>query len=250
MSNPTEQSPAAEPAVSHTDAETTAQAPHHPHGYTMADEEMERLEAKRASGDVLDPIALNDPVGQSVERVILRVGVAVVAVLVVGILLAQIACKNIQLSGVTDFSETAVTGETVDTALKGGIIWGGSVVKFSGVEDVQYDRDSGAVSVKIADDGSRTFDRLVSDMQGRAMALAMNLFEDEAVDSVTVEVTAHADADTGVFSGRASDPVQTVLTLTWARSAEDPATFDCTMRGYDPATYMTDSDLANAEAAK
>lgn len=250
MPNPTEQASTMEPAVSHTDAATGAQAPHHPHGYTMADEEMERLEAKRASGDVLDPIALNDPVGQSVERVILRVGVAVVAVLVVGILLAQIACKNIQLSGVTDFSETVVTGETVGSALKGGIIWGGSVVKFSGVEDVQYDRESGTVAVRVADDGSRTFDRLVSDMQARAMALAMNLFEDETVNSVTVEVTAHADADTGVFSGKASDPVQTVLTLTWTRATEDAATFYCTMQGYDPATYMTDSDLANAEAAK
>ena len=59
------------------------------------DEELERLEAKSASGDVLDPIALHDPVGQSVEKVVLRVGIAVVVVLVAGILLAQIACKNI-----------------------------------------------------------------------------------------------------------------------------------------------------------
>ena len=34
-----------------------------PHGYTLADEEMERLEEKRASVDALDPIALDDPVG-------------------------------------------------------------------------------------------------------------------------------------------------------------------------------------------
>ena len=98
-----------------------------PHGYTLADEELERVHEKSMSGDVLDPIALDDPTGTSVERVVLRVGITVVAILVAGILLAQVACKNIRLSMVTDLGE-GITQESVGSALSSGILWGGEIV--------------------------------------------------------------------------------------------------------------------------
>lgn len=273
MSNPTEQASAVEPTVEPTatvvaaeavasDAaqriadipgtpeDRTAQDPSHPHGYTLADEEIERLEAKRASGDVLDPIALNDPSGQSVERVILRVGATVVAVLVVGILLAQVACKNFQMAGVMDFSTTGVTGETLDGALKNGIVWGGEIVKFPGTEEVVYDREAGAVTVRATDESSRTLEQLASTAQSRAYTLSMSVFEDASVNTVSFEVAGHVSEETGAFSGKDADPLQTVFTVTWTRSADDPASFTCTAAGYDPAARLSDSALASAEAAK
>lgn len=219
-------------------------------GPSMAEEEMERIEEKRASGDVLDPIALSDPSGQTVERVILRVGVAVVAVIVVGILLAQIACKNIAMFGVTDFSEVTVTGQTLEKALTNGFVWGDEVIKFTGVDDAQYDRATGAVTVRITDASSRTFDQLASDVQTRAMPLSMTLFEDTAVSSVAIEVSAHVDEETGDFTGRSSDPVRTVLTVTWSRSPDDTSTYYCTMQGYDASARQSAADLLSAEAAR
>lgn len=219
-------------------------------GPTMAEEEMERIEEKRASGNVLDPIALNDPAGQSVERVILRVGVAVVGVIVVGILLAQIACKNIMMSGVTDFSETTVTGQTVEKAVTDGFVWGDEVIKFTGVDDASYDSAAGTVTVKTTDSSSRTFDQLASDVQSRAMPLSMTLFEDSAISSVSIEVSAHVDEETGQFTGRSSDPVRTVLTVTWSRSADDTSTYYCTMQGYDASARRSTADLVSEEAAR
>ena len=71
---------ATEPLTSQPEGQGEPQQP--TSGRTLADEEVARVAAKRASGNVLDPIALNDPVGQSVEKVILRVGVTVIVVLV------------------------------------------------------------------------------------------------------------------------------------------------------------------------
>lgn len=222
--------------------ESGAQPSQHPHGYTLADEELERLEAKSASGDVLDPIALNDPVGQSVEKVVLRVGIAVVAVLVAGILLAQIACKNIQLSGIPDFSATEVSVETVERALGNGLTWGGNIVRFPGAYDAAYDRQSGQVDVTVWVDSARTIEELAASAQTQAAALSMNLFRDAAVQSVVYSVCAPVDAETGEFSPSAgSDSMGVVLTVAWTRTGSaDQSSFSSTMTGFDPvATSMT-----------
>lgn len=221
--------------------ESGAQPSQHPHGYTLADEELERLEAKSASGDVLDPIALNDPVGQSVEKVVLRVGIAVVAVLVAGILLAQIACKNIQLSGIPDFSATEVSVETVERALGNGLTWGGNIVRFPGAYDAAYDRQSGQVDVTVWVDSARTIEELAASAQTQAAALSMNLFRDAAVQSVVYSVYSPVDAETGEFSPSAgSDSMGLVLTITWVRDGGDQSSFSGTMTGFDPvATSMT-----------
>lgn len=209
----------------------------HPHGYTLADEELERIEAKSASGDVLDPIALNDPVGQSVEKVVLRVGIAVVAVLVAGILLAQIACKNIQLSGIPDFSATEVSGETVERALGNGLTWGGNIVRFPGAYEATYDRQSGQVDVTVWVDSARTVEELAASAQSQAVALAMNLFRDSAVQSVVYRVYAPVDAETGEFSPSAgSDSMGPVLEITWTRDGGDQSSFSSSMTGFDPVT--------------
>lgn len=208
----------------------------HPRGYTMADEELERIEAKRARGNVLDPIALDDPTGQSVEKVILRVGVAVVVVLVAGILLAQVACRNIQLSGITDFSTTQVSGETVGTAVRGGISWGGEIVRFpDDVRETTFDRESATVIVKVYMDTARTVEQLTAEAESQAMALAMNLFRDEGVSTVVYVVQAPVSEDGSYKWGGGLDSYTVdLLTFAWTRSADDPACFSCAVRGFDP----------------
>lgn len=240
---PRDERPQAEAA---TEGDRTEQsgpdAPRRPRGYTLADEEMERVVEKSASGDVLDPIALSDPVGQSVEKVILRVGVAVVAVLVAGILLAQVACKNIQLSGITDFSTAGVTVETVERALGRGVFWGGEIVRFSTVVEVAYDEETGTVDVVVEDDSSRSSEQLAAQAQAQAIALAMNLFRDENVQTVNYIVQEPTSEETDAED---SDSVGDALTVTWQRSADDPASFSCTMTGFDPVTSSAKSEIAN-----
>lgn len=213
---------------------TPRQGAERPHGYTLADAEMERLEEKAAEGDVLDPLALQDPVGASVERVILRVGVTVVVIIIVAILLAQVACKNIRLSTIPNFTDAGVTSQSVERALKNGIMFGGEVVTFPSESDVVgLDDDSGSLTVQMTDETSRSIDQLAAAAQGRTLALAMNAFEDDAVRSVTVETLGHASKETGEFTGASADPYQVVLTITWTRNADDPETFTCTLSGYD-----------------
>lgn len=214
----------------------------HPHGYTLADAEMERLREKRESGDVLDPIALDDPKGESVERVVLRVGISVVVILVVGILLAQVACKNIRLSMVPDLS-AGVTEKSVETALSNGILWGNEIVTFPSDTKVEaVDGETGTLHVTMTDESARSLEQMASSAQSRAMALAMNAFEDDAVRTVVVDVRGHVSAETGKLTGKASDPAQTVLTFTWARSADDPTGFTMSLAGYDLAASSGATD--------
>ena len=225
-----------------TRAGETPEGAEHPHGYTLADAEMERLEAKASSGDVLDPLALNDPVGKSVERVIIRVGVTVVIILIVAILLAQVACKNIRLSTIPNFNE-GVSVESVERAMKNGVLYGGEVVTFPSTSDVVSLAD-GVLKVQMDDDTSRSIDQVAAAAQGRSLALAMNTFEDESVTSVVVETLAHANAETGAFTGKGSDPMQVVLTITWTRDASDPQSFSCTLTGYDINAQLSSSERA------
>lgn len=227
-----------------TDSHRPQEAPQqaHPHGYTLADAEMERLREKRESGDVLDPIALDDPKGESVERVVLRVGISVVVILVVGILLAQVACKNLRLSMVPDLS-AGVTEKSVGTALSNGILWGNEIVTFPSDTKVEaIDGATGTLHVTMSDDTARSLEQMASSAQTRAMALAMNAFEDDAIQVVAVDVRGHVSQESGKLSGKASDPVQTVLTFTWARNAEDPTGFTMSLTGYDlsATTGVTD----------
>ena len=216
-----------------------------PHGYTLADEELERVHEKSMSGDVLDPIALDDPTGTSVERVVLRVGITVVAILVAGILLAQVACKNIRLSMVTDLGE-GITQESVGSALSSGILWGGEIVGFPADSEVNsFDAATGTLEVTMADDSSRSVEQLLSAFQGRAMTLAMSAFEDEAVRTVIVHVTGHISAEDGSFTGKASDPMGEAVTFTWTRSDADPTSFTMTMTGYDPVAAASASALGD-----
>lgn len=225
-----------------TRAGETPEGAEHPHGYTLADAEMERLEEKATSGDVLDPLALNDPVGSSVERVIIRVGVTVVVILIVAILLAQVACKNIRLSTIPNFND-GVTVEGVQSAMKNGVLYGGEVVTFPSESSV-ISMDGGILTVQMSDDTSRSIDQVAAAAQGRALALAMNAFEDESVTTVVVQTLGHADADTGEFTGKGSDPMQVVLTTTWSRSDSDPKAFSCTMTGYDVNAQLSSSERA------
>lgn len=221
--------------------EEAAQQGTHPHGYTLADAEMERLREKRESGNVLDPLALDDPKGESVERVVLRVGISVVVILVVGILLAQVACKNIRLSMVPDLS-SGVTKQSVGTALANGILWGGEIVTFPGDTEVES-VDAGTLHVTMGDESARSLEQMAASAQSRATALAMNAFADETVQTVVVEVRGHVSEKTGQLSGKAGDPMQTVLTITWTRTADNPTSFSMTMDGYDLATAAgTDPD--------
>ena len=222
----------------------SADAPKRPRGYTLADEEMDRLTAKSAAGNVLDPIALNDPVGQSVEKVILRVGIAVVAVLVAGILLAQLACKNIQTWGIPDFS-LGVTTDSVESALDHGITWGGDIVRFPTADEYSFDAASGSVRVMVTNDSSRTFEQLVASSQVQATALAMNLFRDPTVHTVTYVVCGPVSTETGAFSTAAGSQTDEILTIMWQRDPNDPTIFSSTIDGYDPQANSAKAELAS-----
>lgn len=252
MANPTDPTGIDAPAGAPIDdtAASAAPAPH-PRGYTMADEEMERLEAKRERGNVLDPIALDDPTGQSVEKVILRVGLAVVIVLVAGILLAQIACKNIQLSGIPDFSTTQVSGESVGDALRSGIVWGGEITRFpDDVREVTFDREAASVKVRVYDESARTVEQLAATSQIQAMALAMNLFRDEDVSTVDYVVLGPIFEDGTYRPGGGWGAYEAeLLTITWTRSADDPAAFSCSIAGYDPMVTSIKAGVENDKHA-
>lgn len=216
--------------------EQTEKTTERPHGYTLADEEMERLEEKRAQEDALDPIALDDPVGMSVEKVIGRALVFVVFVLVVGILFAQVACKNIQLMSVVSFDDTSVSTERVEKAISSGVSFAGEIVKFPELVSADYDASTGRATAVVLNDTPRTMAQLVSASQSQAFTLAMALFNSDQVKSVSYGVcsTVLAAADDSSKKGTASqqdagsDPL---VTFTWTRTEDGGYT--CELSGYD-----------------
>ena len=188
----------------------------------MADEEVERIEQKRLRGDVLDPIALTDPLGKSVEQVIMRVGITVVAILITGILLAQVACKNIQLSAVPDLAN-GVNETVVENALEHGITWSGDIVRFPSVEFVDIDQANGVVTVEETAVSARTLEAVVSDAIPQSTALAMNVFRDAEINQLVYIVKTHVSEETGMFSKVASDPVDEAFRIVWTRGEQgDP----------------------------
>lgn len=211
-----------------------------PRGYKLADEEMERIAQKLEAGDVLDPIALDDPVGQSVEKVIMRVGVTVVIVLVVGLLLAQVMCKNIQVMGVPDFSE-GVTVQSVEDALIHGILWGGDIVRFPEPIGAELSDDGDTVMVTVAVDSAKSLEQLVAIAQGQATALAMNIFADADVSTVIYVVHSTVDPQTGAFDAKSSH-VDDAVTVTWRRS-ETSDTFVCSIAGFEPAVSTSKAQM-------
>lgn len=216
--------------------EQPEKTPERPHGYTLADEEMERLEEKRAQEDALDPIALDDPVGMSVEKVIGRALVFVVFVLVVGILFAQVACKNIQLMSVVSFDDASVSSERVEKAVSSGVSFAGEIVKFPELVSADYDAATGTAQAVVLNDTPRTMAQLVSSSQSQAFALAMALFNSDQVTSVSYgvcsTVLAPAD-DTSKKAAAAQSDAQPepLVTFTWTRTADGGYT--CELSGYD-----------------
>ena len=227
-----------EPTQAQTNQSTeqaVEQTTEHPHGYTLADEEMERLEEKRASEDPLDPIALDDPVGMSVEKVIGRALIFVVFVAVVGILFAQVACKNIQLMSVATFN-AGVSASQVEKAVTSGVSFAGQIVKFPELVSASYDEATGAAIVVVQNDSPRTMSQLVSASQSQAFSLAMSLFDNEQVTSVSYGVCSDtivtaANTKSSSKSANADEASKPVVTFTWTR-AED-GTYACSLEGYD-----------------
>ncbi len=218
-----------------------AQRAEHPHGYTLADQEMERLEEKRASEDTLDPIALDDPVGMSVEKVIGRALVFVVFVLVVGILFAQVACKNIQLMSVASFDE-GVDDACVEKAVTSGVSWAGEIVKFPSMESASFDKESGTANVVVTNDSPRTLSQLVNASQSQALTLAMAMFENDEVNKVVYSVCSNTlfEAQDQTSDGPAptvgqdgqDTPAEPLISFIWQRGVD--GTYTCTLEGYDP----------------
>lgn len=223
--------------------EQTEATPEHPHGYTLADEEMERLEEKRAQEDALDPIALDDPVGMSVEKVIGRALIFVVFVLVVGILFAQVACKNIQLQSVVSFSGQTVSSERVEKAISSGVSFAGEIVKFPQFVSADYDELTGHAQAVVVNDSPRTMAQLVNASQDQAFTLAMALFNNDDVKSVSYGVcsTILAPADDSSKKTQASqesDQLEPLVTFTWTRL--DDGSYTCELTGYDIDTLADD----------
>ncbi len=223
--------------------EQTETTPEHPHGYTLADEEMERLEEKRAQEDALDPIALDDPVGMSVEKVIGRALIFVVFVLVVGILFAQVACKNIQLQSVVSFSGQTVSSERVEKAISSGVSFAGEIVKFPQLVSADYDELTGHAQAVVVNDSPRTMAQLVNASQDQAFTLAMALFNNDDVKSVSYGVcsTILAPADDSSKKKQASqesDQLEPLVTFTWTRL--DDGSYTCELTGYDIDTLADD----------
>ncbi len=223
--------------------EQTETTPEHPHGYTLADEEMERLEEKRAQEDALDPIALDDPVGMSVEKVIGRALIFVVFVLVVGILFAQVACKNIQLQSVVSFGGQTVSSERVEKAISSGVSFAGEIVKFPQLVSADYDELTGHAQAVVVNDSPRTMAQLVNASQDQAFTLAMALFNNDDVKSVSYGVcsTILAPADDSSKKKQASqesDQLEPLVTFTWTRL--DDGSYTCELTGYDIDTLADD----------
>lgn len=220
--------------------------PQHVERMTLADCEMAHVREKSESGNALDPLALQDPSGRSVERVVLRVGLVVVLVLVLGILFVQVACKNLQLSSVPDF-EQGTSQSSVEAAINNGVLWGGEIVRFpNGTEFSGIDPSTGTLTVTIADDSARSLEQALSSVQTPVMALAMNAFEDQSVKKVVARVKAHVDQETGKIVARGSEPQEEVLTITWERDGADSASFHCTVEGYQAAADDAD-DAASSD---
>ncbi|MEE8716976.1 MAG: hypothetical protein SOI26_10755 [Coriobacteriales bacterium] len=211
--------------------------PEHVERKTLADEEMEHIREKREAGNALDPLALEDPTGRSVEHVVMRVGIVIILILVVGILFVQVACKNMQLSSVPNFTEGTTTS-SIETALKHGTMFGGEVVSFPDNTTLEsFDESTGTITICYEDDSARSIDQLLASVQSPTMALAMNAFEDPNVTTVTVKARSHVDGETGEFSGSKSDPIGDVLTITWTRDYGDPESYSCSITGYTMTGY-------------
>lgn len=201
----------------------------------LAEQELDRVQAKSRSGKALDPLALDDPMGSSVERVVVRAGVLVVLAIVVGILFIQVACKNMQLSSVPSFVSGAEESN-ITTALKRGVLFGGEIVSFQNkAELLSYDDDAGRIEISYTDADARSLDQILASVQAPAMALAMNAFEDPTVNTLVVDVISRIDPETGQFSARTGDETGTVFTITWARDYADSENYSCTISGYESA---------------
>lgn len=237
-----------------TDASQTAHdvprdergVPQHVERMTLADQEMEHIRLKSESGNVLDPLALQDPSGRSVERVVLRVGMFVILVLVLGILFVQVACKNLQLSSLPNF-EQGTSQSSVETAIHNGVLWGGEIVRFpGGTEFSSIDSATGTLTLTISDDSVRSMEQALSSTQTPVMALAMNAFEDPSVKTVVAHVRAHVDEETGAITARGSESFADVLVITWQRDELDPARYHCTVDGYQ-ASPAASEDQASTQ---
>lgn len=223
-------------------------SPNHAATSSLADRELERVKEKSEAGGALDPLALDDPTGLSVEHVVLRVGIAVALVIVVGILFAQVACKNMQLSGVPNFASGA-TESKVQSAIEKGVMWGGEVVKLpEGTSFTSYDSSMGTLTVTIDDERSRSVDGAIASAQTPVMAFAMNAFEDVAVQSIVVHVNAHVSEESGSFTGKSSDPMGEVFTIVWQRDPMESEKYTCTITGYDPMESAMESAGASEDA--
>ena len=212
------------------------------HGRTIADEEIERLAAKSARGDVLDPIALNDPLGQSVEKTILRIGITVVAILISGILLAQVACKNMRLAAVPDLAAGA-NSETVATALSKGVVWSGDIMRFAGVDLVDVDSQTGVIEVMETVSSRHSSEQLLTQAMSNSMALAMNAFRDPQITTFVYSVKYETVEDE-----EASDEA---FRLVWTRqsdSDEENPQFTCSVEGAALGTVFERVDASEVAA--
>ena len=200
-----------------------------PHGYTLADVELERVEQKRVSGNVLDPIALDDPLGQSVEKVIIRVGLTVILVIIAGILLAQVACKNIQQASLVDLRE-GVTQESVTRLFANGTTWQGETLRFYDVSLKTFDKAQGILHVEEDATSSRVFEQTFATAMTRSTALAVNAFKDPDVSTVVYSVITHLTPE-GEFTSDANKNTGEACRITWTRGDAEGSGFACKVEG-------------------
>ena len=173
----------------------------------------------------------------SVEKVIGRALVFVVFILVVGILFAQVACKNIQLMSVASFDKK-VDAASVEKAATSGVSWAGDIVKFPSMVSSAYDAQSATATVVVMNDSPRTLPQLVSASQSQAFTLAMAMFENDEVNTVVYSVCSNTLAPVTDQSGAKAAPQdeapEPLISFVWQRGVD--GTYACTLQGYDPDT--------------
>ena len=199
-----------------------------PRGRTVADEEIERAIRKGQQGNVLDPVALDDPMGKGVERVIMRVGVTVFIILIVGILLAQVACKSIRLATVPDFATDGAGEDSMVRALSHGVGWAGDIVRYPGVSFSAYDEKGGALEVVETIEGNVSAEQLISDALERSAPLAINVFEDPSVNELRYLVRAHV---VGSEVTTEDGTIPEALSIVWTRVGDENPTYSFTLEG-------------------
>lgn len=236
----------------------------------LAGQEHARRRAKGVGLEV-DPLSGKDPSGSNVSNVIARTAVLFVLITLAVILGAQVSCGVARRVSAGNLA-TQVSVESVASALRNGVEWGGGFTQFPTQFSVQEaDENTGRIDVSVVDNTSTSELDAMASSYIQATAFATNALLNPKITTVVYRVSVHAGEDgqllTDQFFGflRPAGATQGFMTFifTKATSANGGFNIHCTITGLDekttqrlrdkiaatPLDLLTGGDQAEADEA-